>query len=246
MLGLGGGVVYIPLQILFGIPYHRAAATSLFLVIISSISATSIFARTKKIDWKLVAIVEVVMVIGGFIGGFYSSAVSPSALSLIFAVLVSIAGLLMLRKTRTPSSELHRGFLCWTRVNDEVVYSVSLGSTLPGVFIVGFFSNLAGLGGGVFLVPLLTIVGRVPMQIAIGSSACMVGITAMSGFIGHFAAGHFELQTAILLGMVVLIGSQIGARLSTKADRQQLQRLFAFVSIGLGAFMFYQAFTGVQ
>ncbi len=53
MLGQGGGTLYTPLQVLFGLDFHVAATTSLFLIMITSLSATLVFRKAKKVDWPL-------------------------------------------------------------------------------------------------------------------------------------------------------------------------------------------------
>ena len=97
MLGLGGGIVYIPLQVFLGISYHQAAATSLFLVVLNSLSATVVYARANRIDWKLVAIVEAATVVGGFIGGLIAGAGSESLLCASVCLLVAGRVVVMLR-----------------------------------------------------------------------------------------------------------------------------------------------------
>ena len=50
MMGQGGGVVYTPLQVLLDIDFHTAATTSLFLIMVTSLSSSMVFRRAKRID----------------------------------------------------------------------------------------------------------------------------------------------------------------------------------------------------
>ena len=52
-LGVGGGVLYTPVQLFFGIEFHTAASTSLFLIMVTSLSATLVFHRAATIDIQL-------------------------------------------------------------------------------------------------------------------------------------------------------------------------------------------------
>ena len=69
LVGIGGGVLYTPLQVLYGIDIHSAAANSLFLIVILSLSATVTYRRAQRIDWQLAFVLEIFTVAGGFAGG---------------------------------------------------------------------------------------------------------------------------------------------------------------------------------
>ena len=56
MLGQGGGALYTPLQVLAGVGFHEAATTSLFLIVVVSLSSTLVFRRGRKVDFPLVAV----------------------------------------------------------------------------------------------------------------------------------------------------------------------------------------------
>ena len=153
------------------------------------------------------------------------------------------AGVVMLRVPASYTFSVS-GRWQWNRTWQDCSYEVPLLVVLPAALLTGFLSNLVGLGGGVLLVPLLTIVGGVPMQVAIGSSACMVGITALSGFFGHAVSGHIDLGAVLTLGVFVVIGSQIGARISTTVDKQKLRRIFVWTSICIGLLMLLRSIWG--
>ena len=67
-LGVGGGVVYTPAQLLFGIEFHTAASTSLFLIMVTSLSATLVFRRAATVDWPLAIVLEAATAFGAFLG----------------------------------------------------------------------------------------------------------------------------------------------------------------------------------
>ena len=69
---------------------------------------------------------------------------------------------------------------------------------------------------------------RIPMDIAVGSSALMVGLTAAGGFAGHMVAGHWDWKTSLILGVAVFIGGQIGARKALSIDKKKMKKLFGW------------------
>ncbi len=231
MMGLGGGAVYTPIQVWVGIDFHVAAATSLFLIMVTSLSATIIYHKASKIDWPLALVLESVTILGGFIGGYYSDLVSTKSLSLIFSIVVGCIGLCMIRdiKPRMNSNPDHWYIWKRSRFCEEYFINVPLAMTIG--IVAGVFSGLLGVGGGILKVPLLVMLLGVPMHIAVGTSACMVGITALGGFSGHYLRGHFDITTALMLALFVFIGSQIGSRKSLTTDKNKLRKACGWLLI---------------
>ncbi len=93
----------------------------------------------------------------------------------------------------------------WYRQFNQQHYSVNLLLALPVSFAAGLNSGLVGVGGGILKVPLMVLLLLgIPMDIAVGSSAFMVGLTAAGGFAGHLTAGHWDWKTSLMLGIAVL------------------------------------------
>jgi uncharacterized membrane protein YfcA len=85
---------------------------------------------------------------------------------------------------------------------------------------------MVGIGGGTLKVPLMVLLFGLPLPIAIGSSAFMVGLTAAAGLLGHISSGNFNVAAALLLAIPVFIGGQFGSRLSVHLDTRQLEKWF--------------------
>lgn len=242
MLGLGGGILFTPLQAFLGVPLHRAASTSLFLVLITSLSATFVFRKARRVDWMLALVLEPFTMAGAFLGGLYSRFVSMSALAVVFSVVAAAAGVAMIRGIQElpPSGDeedgLPDGFPYWVRRREDRSYSVNLGVALPACFGIGVASALAGVGGGVLKVPLMVLLG-VPTEFAIGSSAFMVGVSSFSGLVGHALSGHWDVRHSVVLAVVVFLGGQIGARVSVKADQDRLKHGFGWFLLLVSALM---------
>ena len=97
---------------------------------------------------------------------------------------------------------------------------------IPIMLAVGILTSMVGIGGGALKVPLMVLLFGIPVPIAIGSSAFMVGLTAAAGLLGYISVGHFNLIAALLLAIPVFIGGQIGSRLSIHLDAQHLEKWF--------------------
>lgn len=249
-LGVGGGVIYTPLQLFFGIGFHVAATTSLFLIMVTSFSATLVFRKAASVDWPLAIALESVTTLGAFLGGFYSQYVSASFLTYLFSGVLAVVAFLMLgnisrrsamRSTAASPATIARtkrsGFFHWRRRMGAESYAVNLGVALPVAFVVGVVSGLVGISGGVLKVPMLVLLFGIPANIAVGSSAFMVGLTASGGFVGHVLAGHFDWKMALMLAPAVFIGAQLGARFSVKIDKGKIQNIFGYMLAALAVFL---------
>ncbi len=243
MLGQGGGALYTPLQVWTGIEFHEATTTSLFLIMVTSAAASLVFRKAKRIDWRLAIALETVTTAGGFAGGLGSSWLSGVTLSLIFATVIGVAAVLMIRpmKEREPCANGRGGFLTWGRTLGGQSYCVNMALALPFSFLAGGLSGMVGVGGGLIKVPLMVLVLRVPMDIAVGSSALMVGVTASGGFAGHLLHGHWNWKLSLVLAAAVFIGGQIGSRLTVKLDKRKLKVGFGWFLLVIAATMVFKA-----
>lgn len=241
VLGQGGGVLYTPLQVWAGIDFHTAATTSLFLIMTMSLSSSIVFRKAKRIDWPLAIVLEIATTLGGFAGGLYSSRFSGETLSVFFSIFVAIAGLFMVKSFQGRRPSHPNTWSVWHRQLGDQTYAVNLLIALPISFAAGLISGMVGVGGGILKVPMMVLLLGVPMEIAIGSSAFMVGVTASGGFVGHLANSHWDWRTSLLLAGVVFIGGQIGSRLSVKIDKDRLKKGFGCFLLMIAMLMLLKA-----
>jgi len=239
MIGIGGGVLYVPILLAFGFPFYQAAAISIFIIIALSISASLVYYRAQLIDWKLALIIEPLTAIMSLMAGYYSSFIQVKELKILFILVLIVSGYFMLK----PIKEIQDKFInqkrwgYWQRKFGEEEYSVNLIIGLPLTALAGLMAGLLGIGGGIIKVPLMVLLLGVPMKIAVGTSCFMVGLTALFGFWGHFFAGHFEPKTALILALVVFAGAQVGSRISIKVDKISLKKIYAIFLFLISAWM---------
>jgi uncharacterized membrane protein YfcA len=243
MLGQGGGALYTPLQVWMGIGFHEAATTSLVLIMATSVSASFVFHKANRIDWPLAIALETVTATGGFAGGLASGWLSEAALSLTFAAVISAAAIAMILplEERNPCGNRSGGFLAWKRKLGEQTYCVNMAIGLPASFAAGVVSGMVGVGGGIIKVPILVLLLGVPMEIAVGSSALMVGVTAGGGFAGHVLRGHWNWKLSLVLAAAAFVGGQIGSRLTVKVPGRRLKVGFGWFLIVIAATMVIRA-----
>ena len=250
MHGQGGGVLYTPLQVMFGVPFHVAAMQSLWFTIITALSAVLLFRKEQHVDWKLSVVLESPSFLGAFGSGYFARLFSPTTLSIGLAVLLVASAIVMLADL-SPRATTHgqRSKLEWVRRRAGNIYRVHLGKGLPLSFLIGITSGLTGAAGGFLKIPMLVRLFGVPIKVAIGSSAFMVNLTAAGGLIGHLATGAVGWHHPLLLGTFVLVGSQIGPRIALRTKPEAIRKrfsgyLFAIAAIVLGTVWFSPSAIG--
>ncbi len=245
LMGIGGGVLYTPLQVLFGIGIHQAAATSLFLIIILSFAATHVYRRARKVDWRMAVVLELFTIAGGFLGGYGAHLVPSTPLVVLLAVVLVFSGAMMLlpgmRRTRAGTEE--KAWFCWQRAFGDERYTINCLVAFPLCFLAGIISGAVGVGGGVVKVPLLVLLLGVPIDIAIATSAFMVGITAVGGFAGHLVAGSWDWRLSMILAPGVFLGAQLGAHTMLRIDRGRLRKIFGLLVIGIAIVLVAKRFA---
>jgi hypothetical protein len=112
----------------------------------------------------------------------------------------------------------------------DIVFSIM------GCILGGFVSSLLGVGGGVFFVPILALLIGLPQRTAAATSTFLIGLTAATSAIIYFRQGQMDLDVSIPAALGILIGAQLGARISGNVSDLFLRRMFAvvkFVTAGL-------------
>ncbi len=215
MFGQGGGSIYSPLLLLLGYSILLSTSTSLVLNLITSLSAGYIFYRKKLIDYKISLIFAPGISLGSFAGGALSKSFDTTVLLWVFAVFLLGVGAKMI-------------YSYWEKEKVEENSPVHLSRAmyvLIAVFglAVGFLAGLLGVGGGIFIVPFMVYVCKFPTKIAAGSSHLIISFSALAGIIGHATSHQFDLPLIAVTGIAVLIGGNLGARLSMKFKTKMIK-----------------------
>lgn len=240
MSGRGGGNFYVVVLAITGFSMHEAATTGQFILMLSSFFATIFFGKNKVVNLKLVLIIGSMTIVSAFLGGFLSEMFNDKFLRIVFAVFISLAAFLMLKPIRKEVNSEGR-FILKLQSNNET-YNLNLPLIVPIVLFTGFVSGMVGISGGSFLVPLMVLLIRVPMKVAIGTSTALVMVSASSGFLGHLSSGHFDIKLAIPLAIGGIIGAIIGSKLTLKTKPKLLKIIFATTSLIAALIMIYNVF----
>ncbi len=218
MLGLGGGMIYVPVLKWAGFSVKEVAIPlGLLLNGLNTLLALIPFARKKLVDWKGGLAMAVAALVFAPVGAFSAKYVPVDALLILFAIAVLGAAIRMVFFAKSPEPE---------KMMDLKKRSI-IGSGV-GAF-AGFTGGMLGIGGGFIIAPILMWMGYKTKEAA-ATTAFVVTFSSFSGYLGHMAQGHFNWSLTIIVVIAVIIGSQLGGNfMSTRAKPKWVKSLYAAV-----------------
>ncbi len=231
MIGLGGGLIFSPLFVLLGFPISTAVAASLFLNGIAALSAFIVYMRKKMVDYSISIPLVVTSLIGAPIGAMMTHRINMSLFLGILAGVLFLAAMRMLfsRKIQSRGTAPSRQM--------RIIGGGGIG------FLIGFMGGLLGIGGGVFVVPLLIYMLKVPTKVAAASSIFIVSFSSFSGFITHAATATLDWKFIILASIFSFAGGQIGSRIMVeKLKGRGIRILFGIILLAMCAKLIHRAF----
>lgn len=222
-VGFGGGSSYLAVLAMYSLPYQEIRLTALICNVIVVVGGVYIYIKNKQIDWKKVLPITLVSVPMAYLGAILK--ISQETFFLILGVTLIIAALLLWIKTDSKSDE---------KISQESKSAIFGNSFLGGG--IGFLSGLVGIGGGIFLSPLLNLMKwDTPRKIAATSSVFIL-VNSISGIFGQLSKLSVEMDYFRIasLCLAVLIGGQIGSRMSLKWNPLVIKRMTAVLVLVAG------------
>lgn len=224
MLGLGGGMLYVPIFKWLGFAVKSVAIpVGLLLNGLNTLLAFVRYARAGLVDFRGGTPAAIAALLLAPLGARLVPYVPRQTLLFLFAVAVLIAGVRSLATSgrQAPQVRMARG------------RRIAIGSGVGGV--AGFLGGLLGLGGGFIVAPMLMEMGY-PTKEAAATTAYIVTFSSFSGFLGHMAQGHLDGRLVAAAIAAVVVGSQLGAGfMAGRAKPAWVKRLYGVVLLGVAA-----------
>ena len=221
-VGFGGGSTYLALLLIWGIPYQifPIIALSCNIIVVSGNSFN--YVRAGNLNLKLLLPYLIGSIPLAFIGG--SLPIEKKFFEILLLVVLSIAGLLLLFKFKSYDDKEKN----YRKIPNAI--SIFIGG------ILGFVSGVVGIGGGIFLSPILFLIRAAKPNHIITTASLFILINSLSGIIGQLTKSSVlsEIQNYWFLLLAVLIGGQIGNFLNLKIFPT---RILALVTAGLVLFV---------
>lgn len=202
LFGVGGGIVLVPLLVaVVSFAQRRASGTSLAAVLPTAIAGTIAYASHGSVDWVGGGLLAGGAIAGSLLGTWLLHRIHQSVLRWMFvAFLVIVAARMFFL---IPDRAILLDYSPWV-----IVGLVAVGA------VTGLLSGLLGIGGGVFVVPVLMLGFGIGDLIAKGTSLLMMIPTAVTGTIANVRRGHVDLRAAAVIGCLSVPASIGGAALA--------------------------------
>lgn len=243
--GVGGGIILVPILLFYfksigisSLVYtHMALGTSLFIVIFASMTSAYQYSRNRHVIGKAVLYIGVASVVGAAVGSYVAGELRGPALQKIFATVVLVAAVRLLSEERKGKDE-----------GEPRLFPPSLAGI--GI-IVGVVSSLAGVGGGVFAIPMTYYFMRFPLKKALGTSSATIIITALASTVGYMITGwgaiglppqtlgYVDYYHAIPIIVGTLPAARYGATVANRTHVDRLRKFYGMFLVVIAAKMFF-------
>jgi uncharacterized membrane protein YfcA len=230
-VGFGGGSTYLALLLIWDVPYLIFPVIALFCNVIVVSGNCFNYIKAGNINFKILTPYLASSIPLAFIGG--SISIGKEFFEVLLFIVLALAGVLLLLKFKSF---------------DEKIDSYKKISKIMAILIgasIGFISGVVGIGGGIFLSPILLLV-RVDSAKNIATAASLfILINSISGLAGQFTKAYVinEIYSYWPLFLLVLLGGQLGNFLNLKIFPARMLTLVTsvlviFVAIRMGLKLF--------
>ncbi len=220
-VGFGGGSSYLAILAMYALPFKEIRLIALICNIIVVTGGTLIFIRNKQVNWKKIIPLAAVSVPMAFIGA--SMKISQDTFFIILGFSLIVAAVLLWIKTKSQNLDTSR--------KSNYLRDGLLGGA------IGFLSGMVGIGGGIFLSPVLNLMKwDTPKKIA-ATASFFILVNSFSGIAGQLSQlpNDINYTRILLLCAAVFIGGQLGSRMgAAKFNLLVIRRITAVVVFAAG------------
>ena len=230
-VGFGGGSSYLAILAIFEVSYLLMPKIALICNLVVVTGGTYIYLKNKKLSFSRAVPFVITSVPMAFLGGIIP--VEKIIFLTILAIALFIAGFVMLIFNKTGQPELESDDNNFQNsIKKSWIYGLSVGSGL------GFIAGMVGIGGGIFLAPILHLSKWGTSKQIAATATFFILVNSVSGLIGQYTKEpcHMSDLNILYFAIPALIGGQIGSRMSSKFLSEKVIKtmtaiLVLFVSI---------------
>lgn len=222
--GIGGGTILVPVLMLMGYTMKESVGISVLQMLLSSVFGSYVNYKAKKLDLKVGLACGIGGLIGAMFSGFVVAYVDEIYLkfALLFALFVAIVKFFF-APSEDSRAQIDNKFLLF-----------SLG------FVIGVFAISIGVGGALFLTPILVGFLHFDMKKAISIGLLFVFFASLSGFVSLAMHDMVDYQAGLIIGLGAIVGVYFGVKTGHKVDKTLQKCLLLALYVVLFAITLYK------
>lgn len=243
LIGAGGSILTVPVLVyLLAIPASQATGYSLAIVGATALAGAIEYLRRGQSHPRIAVIFGTPAILGVYLTRRYIFPAVPDPVAhfgsfvlskdvmvmLVFAAFMLVTAIAMIRnrgEETTKASAAH---------TSRLHYPLLLVSGL----VVGLVTGFVGAGGGFMILPVLVLLGGLPMKIAIGTDLLIIAAKSLVGFIGEAqVAANIDYGFVALITLLPLLGIVIGTYLNKHVAAAKLKTAFGWFVLVMGIYI---------
>ena len=221
-VGFGGGSSYLAILAVYELPFKEMRLIALICNIIVVTGGMIIFIKHKHINWRKILPLVLISVPLAFLGA--SLKLKQDTFFILLGISLIIAAILLWINTK-------REILNEEIQDSNIIKDGAIGGA------IGFLSGMVGIGGGIFLSPLLNLMKWDTAKKIAAAASVFIFVNSLSGIAGQLSNFNHQFNTTriILLSVAVLAGGQLGSRISAiQFDHKIIKRMTAILVLAAG------------
>ena len=230
-VGFGGGSTYLALLLIWDVPYLIFPVIALFCNIIVVSGNCINYIKAGNINLKILTPYLISSVPLAFIGG--SISIDKNFFEILLFIILALAGIMLLLKFKSFDKKIE----AFNKI--PKIVAIFIGGT------IGFISGVVGIGGGIFLSPILLLIRADSSKNIATAASLFILINSISGLTGQFTKASVinEVYSYWPLFLFVLLGGLLGNYLNLKIFPTKIlalvtSALVIFVAIRMGLKLF--------
>lgn len=233
LLGSGGSILTVPVLLyLVGEPEKLAIAESLGIVAAISFVGAIPYAIKKEIHWKSLIFFGIPGMAGTYGGAAISQYLSGTTQLIIFAVVMLLAAVMMIRDRKEPDPENKIKVSKWLLIVEGLA--------------VGVLTGLVGVGGGFLIIPALVLMGGLSMRLAVGTSLLIITLKSTIGLVKYMDVLaeqnlYINWDLVAVFAAIGAVGSFVGNKVGTKISQKNLKKGFGYFLVLMGLYIIYSS-----
>lgn len=245
LMGVGGGIIMIPLMTAFlGLTQHKAHGTSLAVIVFTAIASALTYllkvngetasSQTISIATYVLLAVELAAgsIVGARVGALVMNRIPARELRMIFGIFIFCVGLRLLL-VPLPA---------YKTVDPAMIHNLAgiIGVVIIGL-ITGILSGMLGVGGGIVMVPAMVLILQLPQSYAQGISLLVIVPTAIMGAYTHLHKGNVVTRIVPWIAALSVFTGILGSMLALGPLKSVLTQVFAIFLLVVSVQLTYTA-----